>query len=263
MASSNGVGASGTVPAGTTAATGPPGAVSTVNFTTPGGDGYSVEGSGGSIYTVFRHSSGATVVYCAGSVLTSGLYVYQTYIPSTGPSAGSQFISCYDTATSAACAGFPKNEGAPVSNNPDYVAPVLSSSGSLLGVCDVAKANCYSPTGATIAVPYPGCSGLADLSPGPGFGSGAIVGSRFYTSYPSNVADPNTTTVLCFDFSAWSGSGAVPQCSGFTGQVDEQNYTVRALANLPSCMAADGNLGLIIIFTPRPGGRAPRTLHRR
>jgi uncharacterized repeat protein (TIGR01451 family) len=185
-----------------------------------------------------------------GSILTSGQYVYQTYIGSSG----SLFIACYDTASSSPCAGFPKNEGAPIGNNPDYIAPVLSPSGTPLGACDVNKTNCYAPTGATIADPYTAYTAFGDLTPGPGFGSGAIVGSRFYTSYPTNPADPNSTTVLCFDFSASSGAGPVPQCSGFSGQVDPQNYTVRALANLPGCMAADGNLGQIIVFNAQTGG---------
>ena len=408
-AGATGVGATGTAAAGTTAAQSPAFSAQALSFTTPGGDGYSVEGQGNNIYTVFHHTGpnqgpgfGATVVYCAtlagavcpgwpatstyvsttagaqigtggipsvttagengsfiangnlywdvedlqpvngsypvglqclnlttlnscgftqldtvtvaptggtaalissdgipagngnyylfdangnelcfnptsgacgstnisagqvagnpssylGSILTSGQYVFQTYVPTynTGTGTGTLDLTCYNTATSSVCPGYPISEGASIGNNPDYIAPVLSD-GNIIGICDVAKAACYTPTGTPMASdPYAGYAGFGDITPGPGFGSGAIVGSRFYTAYPSNTANVNTTTVLCFDFTTWSGTGPVPQCSGFTGQVDEQNYTVRSLANLPGCMAADGNLGHIIIFNAQTGG---------
>jgi uncharacterized repeat protein (TIGR01451 family) len=179
-----------------------------------------------------------------GSILTSGQYIYVTYV---NAAATVLYMSCYNTATSSVCPGFPINEGTPVNSGfPDFIAPVLSTTGSLLGACDVGKARCYSPTGTLIANPYPGYNGFGLGAAG--FGSGAIVGSKFY------AGDQNTSAIDCFDFSLWSGSGAVPRCSGFAGPVDASNYTVRALANLPGCLAANGDAAQIVIFNAKTGG---------
>ncbi len=52
-------GATGTVPPNSQSAQSPNFVAAALNFTTPGGDGYSVEGQSGNIYTVFHHSGPA------------------------------------------------------------------------------------------------------------------------------------------------------------------------------------------------------------
>ncbi|MCW2598099.1 MAG: hypothetical protein JWP39_3987, partial [Jatrophihabitans sp.] len=386
------VGANGTVPAGTTVAHAPLFAVSTANFSTVGGDGYSVEGAGNNIYTVYHHSTDPTTVFCAtiagdfcagwptsshtsyvspiagtplgtgaassyttagangsfiangrlywpventqpanglyevgvmcldlgaltscgfthlddqtsppvsgtvgqvasdgivagdgnyylfdaagnmlcfnagsgacgvtastggqavfaggytANMLTAGRYVFVTFINS----AGEVYTSCHDTVTASLCSGFPINGGPAASSSfPDFIAPVLSTSGALLGVCDVNKARCNSPTGALLANPYVGFAAFGDPGTGGGFGEGAIVGTKFY------AGDPTTQAIDCFDFALWSGTGVVPSCVGYAAPVDAQNYTVRALANLPGCLAANGNAAQIIVFNQQTGG---------
>ncbi len=50
---------------------------------------------------------------------------------------GTQILTCYNTATNSVCPGYPISEGNTTANNGDYLAPVLSASGTLLGICDV------------------------------------------------------------------------------------------------------------------------------
>jgi uncharacterized repeat protein (TIGR01451 family) len=186
------------------------------------------------------------------SIMTAGSAVFVTYVSSSAP-ANIEYLSCFDTSTQSLCSGspnsFPINEGTAVDNGfPDTLGPVLSPTGAFLGVCDADKATCVSATGATLTNPYPGITGFGDPGIVPGFGSGAIVGARFYAG---NITTGNQD---CFDFSAWSGTGAVPKCTGFTGPANGQNYTTRALANVPGCMAADGNVGQITFFDAQTGG---------
>src|SRR5579875_2913623 len=91
-ATANGVGATGSVPPNTTSAASPPFTAQALSFTTPGGDGYSVEGQGNQIYTVFHHTGpnqgpgyGATVVYCAtlAGAVCPGWPTTSTYVSTT------------------------------------------------------------------------------------------------------------------------------------------------------------------------------------
>jgi uncharacterized repeat protein (TIGR01451 family) len=200
-------------------------------------------GACGSTNITAGQSATGTNVYL-GSIMTAGRHVFQTYIGSSG----SLFMSCYDTSTSSVCSGFPKNEGVPgYPGFPDFIAASLSPSGSLIGACSVNKATCYSPSGAVVTNPYPNYSAMG-YPIATGFGSGLIYGSKFY------AGNATTQTIDCFDFSAWSGSGQVPLCSGYSGPANPGNYTVRSLENLPGCLAADGDGAQITIFDAQTGG---------
>jgi uncharacterized repeat protein (TIGR01451 family) len=394
-AGATGVGATGTVEGGTTLAESPTFGVSTVNFHTVGGDGYTVEGLGGNIYTVFHHTGGTfnptTAVFCAtlagggvcegwpanstyvnptagtpigtggpgtyttagengsfishgnlywpventvptggpytfglqclnlstrqscgfiqlgteaisegstgmistdgiaasdgyyyvfdgngnldcfnpstsaacgstavtegvipgagatsylGSILTDGPYVFLSYVDA----AKVAYMSCYSVETHALCPGYPKNLGPAKAAFPPFLAPVLSTAGSLTGMCAIGTLQCYTTGGAPIASnPYGTIEQMAFPTQN-GFGSGQIYGTKFYSGDAGNPEH-----VQCFDFAAWSGTGTVPRCAGFSGPLNTSNYTVRALENLPGCMAANGDAGEITIFNALTG----------
>ena len=392
-AGATGVGATGTVNSGTTLAESPPFSVSTVNFNTPGGDGYTVEGLGGNIYTVFHHTGGTfnptTAVFCAAlagggvcegwpahstyvnpapgtpigtggpgtyttagengsfiangklywpventvpaggpytfgmqcldlstrqscgfsqlgtqtlaggstamvstdgiaasdgnyylfdgngnldcfnaaasaacgstnvtagvepgtkayvaSILTDGAYVFVSYVDP----AEVAHMSCYNVETHALCPGYPVNLGAVKGPYPPFLAPVLSTGGALTGMCAIGTLQCYTTGGAPIASNPYGTIEQMGFPTQNGFGSGQIYGTKFYSG---DAATPEH--IQCFDFAAWSGTGTVPRCAGFSGPLNERNYTVRALENLPGCMAANGDAGEIAIFNAQTG----------
>ncbi len=180
-----------------------------------------------------------------GNVMTDGPYIYVTY----ADAAGTAHMSCYNVETHGLCAaGFPKNLGpSKEPNMPPFLAPVLSPSGAPLGACGIGTLQCYSVAGATIADPYGTTEKLGYQSQN-GFGSGVIYGSRFYAG---DATQP--VHIQCWDFSQWSGTGEAPKCAGFSPPADESNYTVRALANLPGCLAANGDAGVINIFNAQTG----------
>jgi uncharacterized repeat protein (TIGR01451 family) len=187
------------------------------------------------------------------NVLTLGSRVFLTFVSTPAGNGYRENFTCFDTTTSGLCGTpgtFPKDDGGAPPNVPyaDFVAPVLSAAGPPLGACDVFLHKCWDPTGTALPDPYPGFSGFGFPPAGVGFGSGAIVGPRFY------AGDVTTGRIDCFDFGARVGTGAVPACSGFTGPSNASNYTVRALANLPGCMAADGDAAQITVFDAVTGG---------
>jgi uncharacterized repeat protein (TIGR01451 family) len=394
-AGATGVGATGTVEGGTTLAESPAFKVSTVNFHTVGGDGYTVEGLGGNIYTVFHHTGGTfnptTAVFCAtlegggvcegwpgnstyvnptagtpvgtggpgtyttagenGSFISHGnlywpventapaagpytfglqclnlstkqscgfiqlgtetvalgstamvttdgiaasdgnYYLFDAngnldcFNPATSAACGSTaitagvepgdgdksyvgnmvtdgplvfvsyvdaaqvgYMSCYNVETHALCPGFPKNLGPLKGPYPPFLAPVLSTTGSLTGMCGIGTLQCYTTSGAPIASNPYGTIETMGFGAQNGFGSGQIYGTKFYSG---DAGTPEH--VQCFDFSAWSGTGMVPRCAGFSGPLNFNNYTVRALENLPGCLAADGDAGEIAIFNAQTG----------
>jgi uncharacterized repeat protein (TIGR01451 family) len=179
------------------------------------------------------------------TILTAGRYAYVTYFNATDT-----FISCFDTVSSSTCPGFPIDEGVRplLAGYPGFLAPVLSSTGAVVGACDVRAGRCYSPMGLVIGNPYLGHMAFGDTSNASGFGTGVTIGSKFY------AGDHTTGLVDCFDFSSWSGTGAVPSCAGYAGPANPLDYTVRQLANLPGCLAADGGGAQITIFNAQTGG---------
>ncbi|MDL9977805.1 hypothetical protein [Microbacterium candidum] len=182
------------------------------------------------------------------SMLTSGRYVYTTFVSGT-----TLYLTCYDVSAHAVCgSAYPINEGAP-NGNAGYantIAPVLDrATGALRAACDLGKGACYAPDGTALASnPYSGISGIGYPPSTVGFGDGAIVGTKFYAS-------PRNDVITCWDFALWSGSGAVPKCAGFTGPTNTSNYTVRPLTgDLEGCGVADGDAGQIKIFNLSGGG---------
>jgi len=380
----------GTVLSGATANQSPNFNAAAVNFNTPGGDGYSVEGFGNSIYTVFHHTATATVVFCATlsnqvcpgwpaystfvdptagtplgqgtagvytSALTNGSFIsngrlywpvsqngangvdpfgfqcldltalvscgYNQFgtttvagyplsgdgiaaadgnyyyfelngflqcVTPTGTSCGAtnvaggpllaagakevgtygryvyisyrsaagttENLACFDTSTSALCPGFPKAVGAPGSNYDSEVMPVVSSSGTVLGGCAIFNSACFSTSGNPITDPWSQTSYAFSPLNNQGFGTGVLVGTKYYTG--------NGDVDNCFNFALPLVGGKVQPCAAFgTLPPNLRSYTVRALANLPGCMASNGDGAQIQIFnavTGAPCSSASQTL---
>ncbi|MFE7559596.1 hypothetical protein [Kitasatospora sp. NPDC057500] len=93
--------AKGPVLQGTTSAASPVFSSQPVNFNTPGGDGYSVEGYKNNIYTVFHHNNSSTVVFCAtlAGAVCPGWPALSTYVdPKAGTPLGTGTAGAYHTA---------------------------------------------------------------------------------------------------------------------------------------------------------------------
>ena len=171
---------------------------------------------------------------------------------------------CYDVRSRAACtiSGAVGNAWPAASTTATALAgtpfaPTLSTSGTVTGVCSITNGSgttsqCWSLAGTKLAVnPYSGTG--ANYSAG-GFPAGEAFqsGSRVYVS--------NGGQVMCRDFSAWSGSGSVPACSGFTNAANALNYSVRPARELSSdCMIATGDAGVITFFRASTGGSCSST----
>ena len=173
---------------------------------------------------------------------TYGTFVYSTYLNSAGTQVS---LTCFNTATNALCPGYPIAVGAPSTQDAaGEVMPVLSSTGVVLGGCAVYNQVCFSTSGAPIANPYTAQAYGFNVTQG--LGQGVVIGSKYYTIVGAN-------TVGCFDFSLRVGTNPVPACAGFSGPTTTRGYTVRPLANLPGCGAADGDAGTISIFNLTTG----------
>ena len=197
--------------------------------------------------------------------LTVGRYVYLTWSSTNPFTSGSNFhMSCYDTTRNKECNhAFPMNTGSySPSGYYDLPVPVVELSNnvvSVVGACGSTSRECFTPSGASFADPYPAGeifgSGIFPLVAG--FGQGVLVGTKFYIGSHTHATVKNGRDKLepieCFDFGSWSGMGAVPSCSGYAPPTDVDNYTVRSLDNLPGCGAADGDTGQIAIFNLATG----------
>ena len=172
--------------------------------------------------------------------MTVGRYIFAT------SEVTDNILTCFDTATNSLCPGYPVDAGAGGLNattNVSSIAPILSPTGAILGACVVTNQVCFSLSGAAISYPYSSSAIFGNGS----WSQGTVVGSKYYYD------DASTSTVVCVDFAVWSGSGQVPNCTGYTPPSENSGYTVRALANLPGCMAADGDTGQIVIFDAQTG----------
>jgi fimbrial isopeptide formation D2 family protein/uncharacterized repeat protein (TIGR01451 family) len=176
---------------------------------------------------------------------TYGRYVYMTF---RNAASTIEYLGCFDTSTQAKCANYPVNVGAP---NPPYdseVMPVVDPSGTLLGACAVVQGGCFDPAGNAIGNPYSQQTYSFGGPAGPGFGTGVLVGTKYYT--------PNGNVDVCFDFALALVGGKVQPCAQFTtAPPNLRGYTVRALANLPGCMASNGDGAQITIFNAVTGGQ--------
>ncbi|MGA0568337.1 DUF7507 domain-containing protein [Rathayibacter sp. KR2-224] len=177
---------------------------------------------------------------------TYGNYLYFTY--TTGNN--DNYLFGYNVGTATPTLVTAQSVGPTQSGSPSEVLPVLSAAGAVLGACSVFHAaintGCYSTADVQIANPYP-LTQYGFSPPTLGFGTGVMVGTKYYITYSS-------TSTLCYDFALRVGTGQVPACAGFAGPADLQSYTVRPLANLPGCMADNGNGAQIVIFNGATGG---------
>lgn len=159
---------------------------------------------------------------------------------------------CYNIKVGAFCSGsWPQNSSTAVSRAGTPFAPVLSTSGALTGVCTITNgtgtaSTCLNLVGSAISNPYAG-SGAVFSAGGNGSGDAFAVGARVYISTGNQVS--------CRDFAAYSGSGTVPACAGFTSPVNKTNYTIRAALDVaPDCLVASGDAGQITFFDRFSGG---------
>ncbi|MDN4597886.1 DUF7507 domain-containing protein [Leifsonia virtsii] len=234
-----------------------------------------IPASNGNIYAV---ASG-------GRVNGTGTYSYVCISPSTGASCGTLqimsgvtssqalqattfgdrvFASVQQTSTSSwqtycyvaggqLCTGsWPVTSSTSAALGGNVYAPILSTTGTLTGVCTIANGagsstSCWSLSGAPApANPYAGTGAFYNVTTNT---SGDVFrsGTRVYVS--------TGNTVMCRDFAQWSGTGAVPACAGFTNPTNNKNYTVRSAASIaPNCLVADSDSGQITFFNAITGG---------
>jgi uncharacterized repeat protein (TIGR01451 family) len=201
--------------------------------------------------------AGTTVGH--GSIMevgTYGRYVYVTYDSPTAPTA---YLTCFDTTTHSKCANFPKPTG-PFSGAAgtfvSEVMPVVSSTGAFQGACAILHQACFDPNGNAIADPWALTAYAFSPLTNAGFGTGVLVGTKYYTGHG--------TVVDCYDFARPLVGGKVQPCAAFaTHPPDVSSYTVRALSNLPGCMASNGDGAQISVFnavTGAPCASASQTL---
>jgi fimbrial isopeptide formation D2 family protein/uncharacterized repeat protein (TIGR01451 family) len=192
----------------------------------------------------FTVSPGPRAVAGAAELGTYGRYVYASYRDAAGTT---EFLTCFDTSTKAVCANFPKATGAPTPSFDSEVMPVVSSAGTLLGACAIVHSICFDPAGNTIPNPWSQTHYSFDVASGAGFGTGVLIGTKYYTG--------NADVDNCFDFALPLVGGKVQPCAAFTTLPPNlQSYTVRPLANLPGCMASNGNGAQISVFNAQTGG---------
>ena len=174
---------------------------------------------------------------------TFGQYVYISYVDASN---STEFLSCYDTTAHAVCPAFPIAVGAP-SPHGSEVFPVVSSTGTILGGCAVFDSACFTPTGAPLPNPWSQTAYAFSPTTNDGFGTGVLVGTKYYTA--------NGNVDSCYDFSIPLVGGEVQPCAQFTtAPTNVRGYTVRALQNLPGCMASNGDGAQITIFNALTGG---------
>lgn len=185
--------------------------------------------------------------------LTFGDYVFATLVPSWVPASvppgTNPNLYCYRISTNSLCPGYPQAmpDGIPYGSSAHGgLAPMLSTSGALTGVCSLVSNltdNCWNLSGAKVSSPYPASAGFHDSYAG----DALTIGTKVYVP----VSDGNA--VGCFDFSKVSGGLAQP-CSGFTSPPNPINYTSRTIAGVPGCLIAAGDGRLMNTFDADTGG---------
>ena len=172
-----------------------------------------------------------------------------------------RFLSCIDTTTNTVCPGFPRatpshqiTTPVPIPNTD--MTPVLSSSGSITGICisDVVALGgqpfaCYDMSGSPIANPYPAAFAAGEIGYA-GFGDGVVIGAKVYLPY---FDTPTTTTqYVCFNFAT-----SAP-CAGFNNAASSSPavypYTLRQDPYAPACLWEVGDAGIIQVISKNTGG---------
>lgn len=159
---------------------------------------------------------------------------------------------CYNVKSGLCPGSWPVITSAPVAKAGPPYAPILSSSGALTGLCTITNgtgslSQCWNLLGSPAATnPYAG-TGANFNAGGNGTGDAFVVGAKVYLS----AGD----TVMCRNFGAYSGSGAVPDCAGFSRPGNAKNYTVRPASEIGvECLVATGDSGEVIFFNALTGG---------
>lgn len=265
-----------------------------LSTTTPTSCGYTVLTTNPINNSQWAHigSSGITAsngnIYAVASTGRSngtGTYQYVCITPSTGASCGTLqimsgvtsqqalqattfdnrvFASVQQTPTSSwqtfcyvaggtLCTGnWPVTTSTSAALGGNVYAPVLSTSGVLTGVCTIANGagsttSCWDLSGNPLANnPYTGTGAFYNVTTNT---SGDVYksGTKVYVSIGNMIT--------CRDFAQWSGTGAVPACTGFSNPVNNKNYTVRSASTIaPNCLVADSDSGQITFFNAITGG---------
>ncbi len=180
---------------------------------------------------------------------------------------GSRDLTCIDTTTNALCPGFPVRgyatdfiiAGGATQFNA-VLAPTLSASGNVTGVCGQAATNatsapfkCYLVGGATpgtlIPTPWPQQVPGSTVTRA-GLGSITSIGAKLYFPY-SNETAGFRATYACWSFATNSA------CSGFVQASSGRNvraYTVRQDPDNPGCVWELGDAGVFEVFSATFGG---------
>ncbi|MEN0084887.1 MAG: prealbumin-like fold domain-containing protein [Leifsonia sp.] len=220
--------------------------------------------SGATRNSIFCVSPTAGAVCAGGATLNSGVstlypptlatfgdYVFASVQPTNTSSSWQTY--CYRPSTNALCSGsWPVVTSVPPAFTGTPFAPILSSTGALTGICTIANgagtsSKCWNLSGTALSNnPYAG-TGAAYTGNGNGAGDTYVVGTKVYGSAGS--------TVFCVDFASYSGTGTVPNCTGFTRPSNSINYTVRSASDVaPNCLVATGDSGVITFFNAITGG---------
>ena len=179
-----------------------------------------------------------------------GTYVFTSFVRKEQNNA--RYLLCVDSTTNTACPGFPKPVTA---NNLNAVmnatmAPVLDTSGKLIGVCNTTNQNgaatwsCFDVAGNSITNPYPASLTGGGTVGAFQMGDGVTIGTKVYLP----VEAP--TKYVCFDFKTNAS------CAGFSSNPpqDIAVYTLRQDPNVPACIWAYGDDGVFETFNANTGG---------
>ncbi|MGO4595980.1 prealbumin-like fold domain-containing protein, partial [Leifsonia sp. 2TAF2] len=179
---------------------------------------------------------------------TFGTYVFASFQQT--PTSKWQMY-CYQAGGSLCAGAWPVTTSVTAAPyGPIGMAPLLSTTGAVTGVCTIPNGNeytsaCYNTAGAVVNTAYP--SNIWFSGGGYGAGDAYQAGSKVYIS--------GGNTVQCLDFSKYTGTGTAPTCAGFTPPVNGTNYTVRsASAVAPNCLVAAGDGRTITFFNAITGG---------
>jgi hypothetical protein len=210
----------------------------------------------------FNPSSGACGVRALGTASTTADTLSATYgnlvFSVTWNISTSRFqLSCTNVVVGAPCAGYPVTVTNAGYNGPGYprspIVPFLTSTGQIAGMCALSSSavyGCWDMTGAAVASPYPAGTGITQSSAADTY----VTGTRAYVQVNGG------NSVGCFDFALPRVGGIVQPCAGFTPVPDPWNYTVRPIANNPTCLLADGDGRQIRSFDAFTGGACSSTI---
>ncbi|MEN0085507.1 MAG: hypothetical protein AAGC66_12160 [Leifsonia sp.] len=194
-------------------------------------------------------NTGVTTPYTLASAVF-GDYLFVSVQETT---ASSWQTYCVRPSQNAVCSGnWPVTTSTSTAFAPTPFAPILSATGTLTGICTITNGSgttsrCWSLVGLLRADnPYAG-TGADYNGTGNGAGDTMTLGTKVYGSTGNSV--------FCVDFATYSGTGTVPNCSGFARPANGVNYTVRTAYDVaPNCLVATGDAGIITFFNAITGG---------